>query len=268
MEFVLSWIRRYNDLVAPGIERKMDRHPKRNLLFQVILSDDPLAINDGLSDTSWPWIGWVLGLLFAVFHLILVQNPAVRYRMAIPKVKGLEVTLPEAMASVEAWGWFGLVLIPLLLFGVILLIASILRWVGKRDEKTALTPYLGIVVSMAAIFLLGQIIGYIIIRSGGLEGMMDLRDLSPGVGFGLLPFFAIERIGPFFKEVARGFDIFGLWIIIRGATLFRSVVNRTKLHSIIVVSMFYVLFLALRWFAEGPGYLAWHYFWTAGSGTL
>ncbi len=219
-----------------------------------------------LTRVNWWQIGVATGLFQAVVHLILLTNPSICYLYAAGRVRGFEVTLPEAMASAGAWGWFGLLFTPFLLVSAL---AATAWFIGRIDQISGgsgnFKINLGMVTTVTVIITLGQITGLIIINAIHLKDLNDLRDLTPGVGLGLLPFFTVERIGPFFHEMVRGFDLFGIWTVLWGAALYQAIDHFSKVKSFMIAGIFYGIFIMLRWVAEGPGYWLWHYFWNAGN---
>jgi hypothetical protein len=219
-----------------------------------------------LTKANWCLIGLAIGLVSAIVHLILITNPGICYLYANDQVKGFEITLPEVMAAVRAWGWLNLFFTPLILISI----AAAAAWLINRIGRLMGNPgnfriYLGMLIVAVMIISLGQITGYLMINAWSLKNLNDLRDLTPGVGLGLLPFFTGERIGPFWREVVRGVDLFGIWTVLLNVKLFRVCHHFSKMKSFWLASIFYSLFIALRWAMEGPGYQIWHYFWNAGN---
>ncbi len=223
------------------------------------------AIRGLLGRMNWWYVTAGIGLLDAVIHLILIQNLDIRYLYAQPLIKGFSVTLPEAMITVTGSGWLGVILEPLWLTLVLEVIAyfvfrisKILKGIGSFHE------HLGMVSIHAMIILLGQVTGYIIIGSIGFTGLDDLRDLTPGVGLGLLSWFTVERMGLFYREIVSGFDLFGIWLILSGTSLLQVIDGFNRLKSLIQTLGYFAIYLAFRWFLEGKGCQLWHYLWLSG----
>lgn len=253
----------------PNIGRHGGWQVKDNALLRLLFIDNLDELYQTLTQSSWWLTSLLIGFLFAFLRLLYLLNPSVRYGIAVHNVRGLEITLPEAMAVIEAWGWYGLIIIPLLLSGLFYLLAVIFKGISRRIcEDIPTGVFMGTILAVAFIFWCGQVVGYLLVLTGGLESLMDLRDLTPGVGLGLLPFFSLERIGPFFKEMVRGFDLFGIWMILRGSKLYQSFHRVSKQQAMTSMVSLYATFLVLRWVLEGPGYQLWQFFWSAGSGTI
>lgn len=208
-----------------------------------------------LTKVNWWYVAAWLGFLVAVAHLILINNLDICYQYARSQAQGFEVTLPEAMAAVCAWSWFNLILSPLL-FSVAFIISGGLvyriAWLLKGSGN--LNDYFGMITIAASIFTLGQFIGYIIIGAWQINELTDLRDLTPGVGLGLLSMFTVERVGIFIRELVRGYDLFGIWLVLLGAAFFKTYCGFSRLKSFCLAFLYYGGFLVLRWFFEGPGY--------------
>ena len=256
-------------MINPEIRRKQTVGYKQFKFFSWLWNiafGDEMAIQRFVEQVNVWTGGLILGFMVAVTNLILIYFPSVRYLYASPQVNGFELTLPEAMASVEAWAWFKLIINPIV-FVVMLTIAAYLisafcRWFhGDGGVKRHLAFLL---LSFSVLFL-GRLVGYFIVMSVNTNGLMSIRDLSPGVGLGLLPFFTLERLGPFFWEAVRGFDLFGIWAIMIGSITIRIINNFSKVQSIIITVFFYSFFLLLQWVIEGPGQVFWRYFWTTGN---
>lgn len=215
-----------------------------------------------LSGVNWLPVSIILGMIIALTRLILITNPSVCYLYAKDQVNGYEVTLPEAMATARAWSWFGLILTPLLITALLSIIAWLMRRINRwLGGKGSFHLYLGIITCCTSLFILGQIIGYIIVNTQDLKSLNDLRDLTPGVSLGLLPLLAAERIGRFFHEVVRGFDLFGIWVILFLAAMVQAIENFTKGKSLLMAVIYYGVFIAIRWVIEVPGSQLWYYFW-------
>lgn len=219
-----------------------------------------------LTQTNWWPVSLILGFITALIHLILIGNPGIGYLLARNQVRGFEVTLPEAMAAVETWGWFNLILYPLQLSvglaATAWLMCRIMRFIKGTGHFRS---YFGLVTGSVLIFTLGQFTGYLIVHAQDLKHLSDLRDLTPGVGLGLLPLFAVERTGPFWREVVRGFDLFGIWLILFMTGALKGLEGFSKVKSFGLVFWYYGLFIALRWLFEGPANRLWHYFWNYGT---
>ncbi len=254
----------------PGIETGL-AHDAGNLRAKVtgfikFLFSEPRELRLYINRVNWWLAGLLIGLLLAVFHLILVFNPSVCYLYAKDHINGFETTLPEAMASVKAWAWFGMLSTP----PVLVFMLAAVAWLMKRispvtRHKGDFRVYLGILTTAAGIIALGQFTGYIMVGALSLKSITDIRDLTPGVGLGLLSFFTAERIGLFWREVIRGFDLFGIWVVWLSAAMFRVYYDFTKLKSLMLAGVYYGIFIVLRWVVEGPGYVLWRFFWNAGS---
>ena len=226
---------------------------------------EPHAARAILTGTNWWPVSLILGFITAVINLIMTWNPSICYLLAQARVRGFEVTLPEAMASVQAWGWFNLIVYPLQftlgLAAIAWLMARVMRVVkGAGDFRSSF----GLVTGCTLIFTLGQFAGYLIVSAQDLKHLSDLRDLTPGVGLGLLPLLAVERIGPFWREVVRGFDLFGIWMILFMTGMIKNLEGFNKIKSFWMAGLFYSLFIAFRWLYEGPASWLWHYFWNYG----
>lgn len=229
------------------------------------LFSEQQSVKTVLTGTNWWLFSLGLGLATAVINLILIGNPSICYLMALDQVRGFEVTLPEAMASVQAWGWYNLILYPLQFTLVMAAIAWMIRQVMRGLKGTGdFRGYFGLVTAGVLIITLGRVTGYLIVNVQDLRRLSDLRDLTPGVGLGLLPLLAIERIGPFWREVVRGFDLFGIWLVLFMAGVFSSWEGFEKVKSFWLAGIYYSLFMGLRWVLEGPGNQLWHYFWNYG----
>lgn len=226
---------------------------------------EPQVVKAVLTGTNWWLVSLALGLITAIMHLILIGNPSICYLIAQDQVRGFEVTLPEAMASVKAWGWFNLILYPLQFTLVLAAIAWLVCRVMRRLKGAGdFRGYFGVVTIGALIITLGRLTGYLIVNVQDLKSLSDLRDLTPGVGLGLLPLLAIERIGPFWREVVRGFDLFGIWLVLFMTGIFWNWEGFSKVKSFGLVGIYYSLFMAFRWVIEGPGNQLWQYFWNYG----
>lgn len=232
-----------------------------SVLINALFGEAP-AVKLLLNRVNWWYVGLLTGLAAAVAHLILIGNSNICYLYAESQVRGFEVTLPEAMANVSAWGWFNLILTPLFRT-LTLALAGFLACRISRGLKGegGFREHFGAVTLTAAILLLGQIAGYLAVTIKDLKGLSDLRDLTPGVGLGLLPWLAVERIGLFAREVTRGFDLFGIWALLLGTAMLRAINRFSRLKSFSLVLLYYGTFLGLRWLFEGPGYQLWYYFW-------
>lgn len=224
------------------------------------------AIRSIISATNWLPVSIFLGTALAATRLILVNNPSICYLYAENQVNGFLVTLPEAMAAVIAWSWFNLLLSPLLLI-LILITSARLMWRISRWLRGAgsFNHYFGMVTGCALLLIAGQIAGYIIVNAQDLKNLNDLRDLTPGVGLGLLPLFTPERIGLFYHEIVRGFDLFGIWVIKLLAAMFQAVEDFGKGKSLLLAVGYYCAFIAVRWALEGYGSQLWRYFWNFGN---
>lgn len=246
----------------PGIQQK----PR--LRSQEIINaffGEAEAIRGLLGRMNWWYVTAGIGLLEAVIHLILIQNLDICYLYAQPLIKGFSVTLPEAMITVTSSGWLGVILEPLWLTLVLGVIAYFVFWISKIFKGIgSFHAHLGMVAINAMIILLGQVTGYIIIGSIGFTGLNDLRDLTPGVGLGLLSWFTVERIGLFYREIVRGFDLFGIWLILSGTSLLQVIDGFSRLKSFIQTLGYFAIYLAIRWLLEGKGCQLWHYFWLSG----
>ncbi|HEX2954192.1 MAG TPA: hypothetical protein VHR47_09450 [Bacillota bacterium] len=216
----------------------------------------------------YPW--WKAGLLFglvqAVLHLLLVQNPAVCYLLAMDKVKDFAYTLPETMASVRSLAWFNLLISPL----VYLLLFAGIAWLTWRISvlfrgNGSFRGHFAGTVAVAYILLAGQLITSLLVALTDLKHLIDLRDLTPGLGLGLFYYFSLERMGPFFWEVVRGFDLAGVAALFIGGRILKTINNFKRSTGVVMIILYYSLFLALRWVYEGPGHQFWLYFWTAKS---
>jgi hypothetical protein len=232
-----------------------------SVLFNALFGEGP-ALKLLLGRVNWWYFTLLTGLMAATAHLILIRNFNICYLYAESQVSGFEVTLPEAMANVAAWGWFNLILTPLLRT-LTLALASYLVYRISHGLKgdSSFQEHFGMVSLTAGILLLGQITGYLMVTIKDLNGLSDLRDLTPGVGLGLLPWLAVERIGVFAREVVRGFDLFGIWVVLLGTAMLRAINRFSRLKSFFLALLYYGSFLGLRWFFEGPGYQLWYYFW-------
>jgi hypothetical protein len=229
------------------------------------LLGEPKVVRAVVTGTNWWLFSLVLGFVTAIINLILARNPSICYLMAQDQVRGFEVTLPEAMASVQAWSWFNLILYPLQFTVVLAIIAWFICRVMRRVKGTGdFRGYFGVVAAGAFIITLGRVTGYLIVNVQDLKSLSDLRDLTPGVGLGLLPLLALERIGPFWREVVRGFDLFGIWVVLYMAGAFSSWEGFNKVKSFWLAGIYYSLFIGFRWVIEGPGNQLWHYFWNYG----
>lgn len=218
-----------------------------------------------LTGTNWWLVCLILGFTSAVIHLIMTGNPSICYLLAESRIQGFEVTLPEAMAQVQAWGWFNLALYPLQYALGLAAIAWLFRRAGLGLKGAGdFGKYFGLVTGGALIISLGQFTGYLIVNAQDLKNLSDLRDLTPGVGLGLLPLLAIEQIGPFWREVVRGFDLFGIWAILFMAGTLKSFEGFSRIKSFWLGGLFYALFIACRWLLEGPVSRLWQYFWNYG----
>lgn len=217
---------------------------------------------------GYPW--WKAGLLFGLIHavanLLLSMNPAVCYLSAMDKVKDFEVTLPEAMASVKSLAWFNLLLAPFLY----LLLFMVIAWLAWRISillkgSGSFKGHFAATITVAYILLFGQLLTSLLAALTDLKHLVDLRDLTPGLGLGLFYYFSLERMGPFFWEVIRGFDLAGAVALFMGTRILRIMNNYKRSTSVVLMVLYYGLFLALRWVFEGPGHQFWLYFWTAKS---
>lgn len=231
----------------------------------LFLADDSV-IADRFQELSWWKLALVLGFILAFVQLLLVQNPSVCYLKAVEQVKGIEVTLPEAMASVNAWSWYNLLIAPPLF----LLLFSSLGWITQRVSRWfggegGFAEHFGAVITVAYLLTVGQIMGYLLVASADLKRLIDFRDLSPGLGIGIFPYFSLERMGPFFWEVVRGLDLFGIAAIMLSSRLLRAINGYRQSTAICLSILYYALFISFRWLFEGPGHQFWVYFWTAGS---
>lgn len=204
---------------------------------------------------NWWYIAPFTGLIVAVSRLILIINPEICYLYAQNQVQGLDVTLPEAMAAEVAKSWINIIIYPIcftMLFAamssLILKVSQMLK--GKGDFH----HHFGMVNIAAAIWVLGQLVGYIFIRVPGVWGIVDLRDLTPGIGLGLLPWFSVEQIGSFAREMVRSFDLFGIWAVLLGTAMLNAVNGFGRLKTFCLVVGYYGIFIALRWFIEWAGY--------------
>ncbi len=219
-----------------------------------------------LTRTNWWLVSAILGLVIALTRLIHIGNSSVCYLFAQDQVNGLKVTLPEAIAAARARSWFNLFLEPLLLPLFLMVTAGIIRLVSRwLNGRGGFNLYFGIITSCTSLFIFGQIIGYIIVNAHDLKGISDLRDLTPGVGLGLLPLFKPERIGLFYHEVVRGFDLFGLWVVLLLTAMFHVMENFKKGKSLLLAGIYYSVFIAIRWMVEGFGNQLWYYFWNYGN---
>lgn len=254
-----------SEIIDHQLEKKV--HPRlrfKDLLNAVFGKADPLQRI--LEMVNWRYGAAGIGFLAALAHLVLIYNPDVCYLYAQSQVRGFEVTLPEAMASVYSMGWLDLILIPLLLSLVLVMISFLIYRISRALKGNgSFHDHFGMITIAAALILLGQITGYIIVGSKDLKGLNDLRDLTPGVGLGLLPWLAVERIGLFYREIVRGFDLFGIWLILLATSMLRIINGFSRLKSFLLVFGYFGAYLVLRWVFEGPGYQLWHYFWTTGS---
>jgi hypothetical protein len=233
--------------------------------YMAFLGGEPQAVKQVLSGTNWRLISLGLGLAIAVVHRILIGNPSVCYLFAKDQVRGFEVTLPEAMASVNAWGWFNLIIYPFQYTMVLAIIAWLIYRISHGLKGTGdYRLYFGLVTGSALILAMGQWTGYLIVNAQDLKRLSDLRDLTPGVGLGLLPLLSLERIGPLWREVVRGFDLFGLGLILFMAGIFTGLEGFGKIKSYWLAGMLYCSFLGFRWLIEGPGIWLWNYFWNYG----
>lgn len=208
-----------------------------------------------LTTVNWWYVAACLGFLVAVAHLILINNLELCYQYAQSQAQGFEVTLPEAIAAVEARGWFNLILSPLLFIiafmisgGLVYRITRLLKGSGSFND------YFGMITMATSVLIMGQFIGYIMIGAWRINELTDLCDLTPGVGLGLLSMFTVERVGIFIRELVRGFDLFGIWLVLLGAAFFKTYCGFSRLKSFCLAFLYYGGFLVLRWFFEGPGY--------------
>ncbi len=247
-----------------AVGRNPNRHFKLSD-YSAFFFGEPQGVKTVLTGANWWAVSIVLGLITAIVHLKLIMNPSVCYLLAYDHVRGFEVTLPEAMASVKAWGWFNLILYPFQFTLVLAVIAWFLCRVMRRLKGAGdFQSYFGVVTGSALIISLGWFTGYLMVNTGDLKSLSDLRDLTPGVGLGLLPLLAVERIGPFWREVVRGFDLFGIWAVLFMAGIFEAREGFSKVKSFCLSGIYYSMFIAVRWVAEGPGNQLWHYFWNYG----
>jgi hypothetical protein len=234
--------------------------------FIALIVGEPRELELILTKVNWWLVGLTVGFVLAIVHLILITNPSICYLYAKDQVRGFEVTLPEAMASVKAWGWFNLFLTPVILVSVLAAAAWLIKRIGRlMGNPGGFRICLGMITVATMIVCLGRLTGYLMINAWNLKSLNDLRDLTPGVGLGLLPFFTEERVGPFWREVVRGFDLFGIWTVLVGVMIFRVYHHFRKMKSFLLAGIYYSVFIGLRWAMEGPVYQFWHYFWHAGN---
>jgi hypothetical protein len=218
-----------------------------------------------LKTMNWWYIAAGIGLLEAIIHLVLVQNPDICYLYAQPLIKGFSVTLPEAVATVNCHSWLAIIWKPLwstLLLGVIAYLifqlSKFFNGIGSYHE------HLGMVALNTIIILVGQITGYVMIGVNRFEGLSDLRDLTPGVGLGLLSWFTVERAGLFYREIVRGFDLFGIGAVLLGTSMLRMMNGFSRVQSFLLSLTYFAIYLALRWLWEDKGCQLWQYFWLSG----
>ncbi|MGE5530447.1 MAG: hypothetical protein ACM3X6_15070 [Patescibacteria group bacterium] len=221
-----------------------------------------MRLSLGAIDWRWPALG--LGAADALYRLLLAYNPDACYLMAAVRARDLSRTLPEAMAAVRAWAWWGLILTPLCFLGVLTAASVLLARRGRPGSRVGdWNTHLGVLVIPAGIILAGRFASTLMVAAGGLRGVMRASDLSPGVGLALLARFAPERIGAFAWELLRGLDLSGLLAVAAGARLLASVKGWQKVRAFAVASAVYGAFLILRWLWEGPLSYWWRLFWTA-----
>ncbi|HEX3047392.1 MAG TPA: hypothetical protein VHY08_21755 [Bacillota bacterium] len=236
------------DRKAAGPKQELRTSDVINALF-----GEATALKLLLLQVNWWYVGLSTGLIAAVTHLILISNPNICYWYAKSQVRGLEMTLPEAMANVSAWGWFNLILTPLIRTLILALAGFLICRISqgtKRNDFHGFREHFGLVTLTATILLLGQITGYLMVGAQDLNALADLRDLTPGVGLGLLPWFAVERIGLFAREMVRSFDLFGIWAVLLGTSVFRAINGFSRLKSFTLVLIYYGIFLGLRWLIQ------------------
>lgn len=244
------------------VEKKS--HSVLNAYFAFFLGE-PQVVQTVLTGTNWWLASFALGFIAAIAHLILINNPSICYLFAEPQVRGFEVTLPEAMASVKAWAWFNLILYPFQFTLVLAVIAWVVGRVMRRCKGAGdFRSYFGVVTGCALIIILGRLIGYLMVNAQDLKNISDLRDLTPGVGLGLLPLLAVERVGLFWREVVRGFDLFGIWAVLFMAGIFAGWEGFSRVKAFWLAGIYYSLFIVVRWAVEGPGNQLWQYFWNYG----